>query len=245
MDAFFGRGNALVVTRPPPLRLMATEVPRAMLGMARLPFAWSALGDAPRGDGRPVMLLPGLFNSDRSNMGLRRHLMRLGYAAEGWGLGRNLGQRTIGGDGARLFAAIEAMAVRSGRPVTLVGVSLGGIMARIAAQRLEGLVAGVVTVSAPFAGPPTATNVWRAYQWVSGARIDSPEVAMLSKEAARPLAVPSAAIWSADDGLVAGAICRADDEDCIEVRSPHLWVQFNPAVLGAVARVLGAWSERP
>ena len=246
MDALFGRGDALAVSEgevpgPPPLYLTAVEVPRAMLGMAQLPFAWAALGKEPSGDGRPVMLLPGLFNSDRSNIGLKAHLNRLGYDARSWGLGRNLGQRTIGHDGARLFAAIEKMAVRTGRPVTLVGVSLGGIMARIAARRLEGLVAGVVTISAPFAGPPTATNVWRAYQWVSGTRIDAPEVAALSAEAMQPLPVPSAAIWSASDGLVSGAICHAGDMDCIEVRSPHIWVQFNPQVLRGVARILGQW----
>ncbi|PCD04617.1 alpha/beta hydrolase [Sphingomonas spermidinifaciens] len=208
--------------------------------MLRLAADWRAMGELPRGRGEPVMVLPGLFNSDRANAVLRRHLRRLGYHVEGWGLGRNLGQRAIGADGERLFDRIEAMAERRGAPVALVGISLGGLMARIAAQRLPGRVARVVTISSPFAGPPDATRVWRAYQALSGARIDDPEVRALVEEAGRPLGVPTTAIWSASDGLVGGPICRGEGCDAVQVRSSHIWVQFNPDVLRAVAMALAA-----
>lgn len=210
--------------RAPPIGRMLSEVPRGAAGMMRLPFAWRGLMDAPRGDGRTVMLLPGLFNSDRSNLALRRYLTALGYRVEGWGLGRNLGQRAIGAQGERLFARIAAVA--GDGPVTLVGISLGGIMARIAAHRHPDLVRAVVTISAPFAGPPTATNVWRAYELLSGERVDDPAVAAWGAQAARPLPVPTTAIWSALDGLVGGAICRDADCRSVEVRSSHIWVQF-------------------
>ncbi|WP_315760440.1 esterase/lipase family protein [Sphingomonas sp. Y38-1Y] len=239
MDAVSGRGDAVALT-PPPWRYTLTEVPRGAAGVARLAAAYPSLRQAPRGRGQPVMLLPGLFNSDRSNVALWRYLASLGYAVEGWGLGRNLGQRAIGHDGARLFARVEAMAVRHGAPVTLVGVSLGGLMARIAAQRMPDLVARVVTISSPFAGPPTATRVWRAYQALSGARVEDPAVRALVEEAARPLPVPITAIWSASDGLVGGAICRGEDCDAVEVRSSHIWVQFNPEVWRAVAMALAS-----
>lgn len=237
MDAVFGHGDVVALS-PPPWRYTLTEVPRGASGLVRLAGEWRALGTLPRGHSEPVMVLPGLFNSDRSNVALRRHLTRLGYRAEGWGLGRNLGQRTIGSDGARLFAAVEAMAGRHGAPVALVGISLGGLMARIAAQRLPGGVARVVTISSPFAGPPDATRVWRAYQALSGARIDDPDVRALVAEAGRPLPVPTTAIWSASDGLVGGPICRGEGCDAVEVRSSHIWVQFNPDVLRAVAMAL-------
>ncbi|TKD53168.1 esterase/lipase family protein [Sphingomonas baiyangensis] len=231
--------------RPPALALLLAEPLRAPLAPLRLARDWRALGRLPRGDGRAVMLLPGLFNGDRSNLAMAALLRRLGYRVEGWGLGRNLGQRAIGGDGARLFARIDDFAQRAGAPVTLVGVSLGGVMARIAAHRLPGRVRAVVTVSAPFAGPPEATNVWRAYQWLSGARIDDPAVRAWSGEAARPLPVPATAIWSARDGLVGGAICRDADCHAIEVASGHLWVQFDPQVLRAVAAALARDASQP
>ena len=230
----------MVVLGPPPLRLLAGELPRAAGQMARLPFAWRDLKHVPRGDGRPVLILPGLFNSDRSNVALRRYLCAIGYDARGWGLGRNLGQRTIGAQGDRLFARVADVHRETGRPVTLIGVSLGGIMARIAAHRHPDEVRGVVTISAPFAGPPTATNVWRAYEMLSGARIDDPAVRAFGEQAARVPPVPTLAIWSARDGVVNGAICHDPAQPHAEIASSHIWVQFNPATLRAVARGLAA-----
>lgn len=183
------------------------------------------------------MLLPGLFNGDRSNFVLRRFLNGLGYQAHGWGLGRNFGARTVGAEGERIVAAVEALAETAG-PVTLIGVSLGGIVARLVAHQRPDLVRQVVTVSSPFAGSGKATNVWRAFEWITGERLDDPAVQARSALIARPLPVPSAAIWSRSDGLVAGTICRDEGGEAIEVRSSHLGVQVKPEVLLAVARVL-------
>jgi triacylglycerol lipase len=229
---------------PPPLYLTLTEVPRGAVGAARLALAWPSLLREPGGDGRPVMLLPGLFNSDASGGALRGYLNAIGHAAEGWGLGRNLGQRAIGADGARLFARIEQLAARHGQPVTLVGISLGGMMARIAATRMPDMVRQVVTISSPFAGPPDATRVWRAYQLLSGASIDDPAVRALVDEAAATPPVPTTAIWSASDGLVSGAICHDPSARSVEVRSSHYLVQMRPEVLIAVAEALAATSSR-
>jgi len=197
---------------------------------------------APKGDGRPVLILPGLFNTDRSNGVLRRYLHALGYRAYRWELGRNLGPRTIGADAERLFARIEAIRAEAGAPVTLIGVSLGGLMARLAAHRLPGAVREVITVSSPFAGSPRATNVWRAFEWITRDSVDRPALIAQQEELARPLPVPATAIWSRSDGLVNGLNCLApDDLGCrdIEVRSGHLGVQIKPEVLLAIAGVLG------
>jgi pimeloyl-ACP methyl ester carboxylesterase len=194
------------------------------------------LAAAPPGDGRIVMVLPGLFNSDRSNVVMRRFLNRLGYRAHGWDLGRNLGVRTVGTDAERLIAKVEALA--DAGPVTLIGVSLGGIIARLVAHARPDLVREVITVASPYAGSAKATNVWRAFEWVTGERLDDPAVIARSDAIARPLPVPATAIWSRSDGLVAGAICRCDDARPIEVRSGHLGVQLRPEVLRAIADVL-------
>lgn len=183
------------------------------------------------------MLLPGLFNSDRSNFVLSRFLRHLGYRVEGWGLGRNFGVRTVGPDAERLVARVEALAAEAG-PVTLVGVSLGGIMARLVAHLRPDLVRAVVTVSSPFAGSGKATNVWRAFELMTGERLDDPAVMARSELIAGPLPVPATAIWSRSDGLVAGAICRDDHCRAVEVRSGHLGVQLKPEVLLAVAEAL-------
>ncbi|WP_010183842.1 esterase/lipase family protein [Sphingomonas sp. PAMC 26605] len=226
--------------RPPSKALLALEVPRGVWGLASLLGARAQLAKGPRGDGRPVLLLPGLFNSDLSGIFLQRYLVSLGYRAEGWGLGRNIGMRTIGTDGAHLHDRIAALAAASGEPVTLVGVSLGGIMARFAAHRWPELVREVVTISAPYAGSPRATNVWRAFEVFTGDRIDAPHVMAHSALVAQPPPVPTTAIWSRSDGLVNGMICHDPEARSVEVRSSHVGVQVRPAVLLAVARVLGA-----
>lgn len=233
--------------KAPPKAVMFAEWPRAAWSLGSLPFAWPDLMQAPRGDGRPVLTLPGLVNSDLSNIVMRRYLDALGYRAFRWELGRNFGPRAIGGEGERLFERIAAIHAETGEKVTLVGVSLGGIMARVAAHRHPELVREVITVSSPFAGLPTATNVWRVFELVSGQRADDPAVRAFLEEAATPLPVPATAIWSRTDGLVNGEVCH--EEACgearsIEVRSSHLWVQMKPEVLRAIADTLGREERR-
>lgn len=146
---------------PPSKAQWAAELPRMLGTIASIPKAWPELMKAPPGDGRPIMLLPGLINSDRSNIVMKRYLTALGYRVEGWKLGRNTGARAIGGEGERLLARLRQYHDDAGAPVTLIGVSLGGIVARFAAHREPALVREVITVSSPFAGDPHATNVWR------------------------------------------------------------------------------------
>jgi pimeloyl-ACP methyl ester carboxylesterase len=195
------------------------------------------LAAAPCGDGRAVMLLPGLFNSDRSNFPMRRYLRTLGYRCVGWSLGRNLGIRTVGPDAVRLMPGIEALAAAHGA-VTLIGVSLGGIIARLVALRRPDLIREVITVASPYAGSGKATNVWRAFEWITGERLDDPAVVARSAELAGVLPVPASAIWSRSDGLVAGRICYHDPASAREVRSSHLGVQARPEVLRAIADIL-------
>src|ERR1044072_1331841 len=45
---------------------------------------------APRGDGHPVLALPGFLASDLSMAPLRRYLAELGYDAQAWRMGRNI-----------------------------------------------------------------------------------------------------------------------------------------------------------
>jgi pimeloyl-ACP methyl ester carboxylesterase len=223
---------------PPSRLLWAAELPRGLFGLAELLAARTRLKTAPRGDGRPVMVLPGLINTDRSNALLVGFLRRLGYRVEGWGLGRNLGTRAIGREGEVLLERIAALHAETGAPVTLIGISLGGIMARIAAHRAPDLVREVVTISSPYAGSARATNVWRSFEYFTGDRLDDDHVIAQAALAATPLPVPETAIWSRSDGLVAGEICHAADAREIEVRSSHIGVQWRAEVMMAVATVL-------
>ncbi|HEV8407459.1 MAG TPA: alpha/beta fold hydrolase [Sphingomicrobium sp.] len=216
-------------------------MPRAGATLASLPFAKKHLAGAPKGDGRPVLLLPGFGNSDRSLFVLKRFLIHLGYRAESWQLGRNFGTRTVGGEAEKLFFRIENMAEAAGERVTLVGVSLGGMLARLAAHRLPGKVREVITIASPYAADPRATNVWRIYELISGQRLSSDAARSRMSEIARPLAVPATAIWSPSDGLVNGHACYMPSEPglrTIEIAGSHMGVQLRPRVMRAVADVL-------
>ena len=221
--------------------LWAAELPRAAATLISLSFARGYLANGPKGDGRPVLLLPGLGNSDRSLFVLRRYLQRLGYRAESWRLGRNFGARTVGAEAEKLFGRVSEMAKATGEPVTLVGVSLGGMLARLAAQRLPGEVREVIMIASPYAADPRSTNVWRIYELMSGERLSSAAARSRLVEIGKPLPVPATAIWSPTDGLVNGHACYMPSEPglrTIMIQGSHLGVQIRPRVLRTVAEVL-------
>jgi triacylglycerol lipase len=229
--------DLIQTVRPPSKLLWAAELPRAAWTVMNLPRHKSRLRGEHTGDGRPVMLLPGLMQGERAFAPLQRFLRDRGYKAQSWGLGRNFGARTTGAHAEQLIERLEAIAATNG-PVTLIGVSLGGMIARLVAHRRPDLVREVITISSPFAGSGKATNVWRFFEWFTGERLDDPAVAARSAEIAAPLSVPSTAIWSPSDGLVAGEICRDNHGPSIEINSSHLGVQIRADVFLAVAGVL-------
>ena len=112
----------------PSLPWLLLEPQRAFWeGLSLLP-ALPVLAGAPRGDGHPVMVLPGFMADDYSTIALREFLAGRGYAVEGWGFGRNLGPRDHLAE--RLEARIGEIHARAGRRVSLVGWSLGGRSAK-------------------------------------------------------------------------------------------------------------------
>ena len=131
----------------------------------------SAWGAAPRGDGHPVLVLPGLAAGDASTALMRRFLRSRGYAAAGWRQGLNLGFREGVMD--RAHDKLRELYAANGRKVSLIGWSLGGLYARELAKLSPELVRLVITLGSPFTGHPRDTNAWRLYEFASGHRIDS------------------------------------------------------------------------
>ena len=90
----------------------------------------------------------------------------------------------------------------------LVGWSLGGIYARVVAQERPDLVEKVVTLGSPFAGDRRRNNnVWRLYEWVAGHPVNDPPI---DKDPEVKPPVPTLAIWSRRDGIVAPAGARGE-----------------------------------
>jgi pimeloyl-ACP methyl ester carboxylesterase len=190
---------------------------------------------APRGDGHPVLTLPGFLASDLSMAPMRRYLQELGYASQAWRMGRNTGgvARMRG----LLLDRLAEIHREASRKVSIVGWSLGGVYARDLALQAPEMVRYVVTLGSPFAGDVTATNATRLYEALSGETVHTfPELrAAISGD----LPVPTSSIYSRADGVVNWRTCLlrpSDTAENIEIHlASHVGLGVNPAALWAVA----------
>ena len=230
--------------RPPPLPLFLVEGQRAFLESLTLVPASPLLASAPAGDGHPVLVMPGFAAGDSSTRLLRRYLQRLGYSAEPWTLGRNMGPTSQLRE--RLVERVVDVHRAHRRNLTLVGWSLGGIYAREIAKRMPDRVRQVVTLGSPFANAGRGSNASRLFDFVSRRRVRT--ASGLSEMLRVPPACPTTSIFSKTDGVVAWRACLEPDTDHtenIEVPGSHFGLGFNPLVLYALAdRVSqpeGAW----
>jgi pimeloyl-ACP methyl ester carboxylesterase len=220
--------------RPPSLFLMLAEA-RSVLELNSSLLLAPLLMRAPRGDGHPVLALPGFLASDLSMAPMRRYLKELGYDAYAWNMGRNFGGVASKRDALRnLLTRIHETA---GRKVSLVGWSLGGIYARDLALQLPDMVRSVITLGSPFTNDVRATNATRLYEALSGEGIDdNPEI---QKAIAGDLPVPATSIYSRTDGIVnwhTSMLRPSETAENIEVYfASHVGLGVNPAALWAVA----------
>lgn len=187
----------------------------------------------------PVVLVPGMGATDESMLALRSWLRRIGYDARPSKLGR------IGGDVQdmvdRLNARVTKLAERAGRPVAMVGWSMGGVLSREIARDHPALIRCIVTFGSPAGGGPAQTVFARFYGEERLA-----EIAEAVEERQRtPLSVPVTAIWSRRDGIVAPAACIdrvTPGANNVEVSSSHIGLGLDPDVWLATAEALAATS---
>jgi hypothetical protein len=233
--------------RAPSKTLMFLEG-RAIHELGAFVGALPLLSLAPRGDGHSVLVLPGLVASDSSTRPLRSFLKNRGYSVSGWRQGRNMGLR----DGVQraLVDLVHELGETSGRKISLVGWSLGGLYARQLAKMMPDRVRSVITLGSPFAGHPKATNAWRVYEMASGRRAEAEDE---DEQFGGPLSttppVPTTAIFSRTDGICAWQGCMEKPSlrsENIEVESSHCGMGHHPAVVYAVAERLaqpeGKWA---
>lgn len=221
--------------RPPSRLLFALELrtfPELGGFLASLPLLTAV---APRGDGHPVLVLPGLVTSDRSTVPLRTFLKSKGYAAYGWDQGRNYGP--LPGVERKMVERVEQLFDKHGRKVSLVGWSLGGIYARQLAKVMPDKVRLVVTLGSPFNGDARATNAWRLYEFTSGHRVANKEEHIGGSLSDSP-PVPTTAIYSRSDGICAWQTCMENElphTENIEVEGSHCGLGHHPAAVFAIA----------
>ena len=171
---------------------------------------------------------------------LRRYLRWVGHDAQGWGLGVNTGNPER--DTTILAEQVAALHGQTGRKVSLVGWSLGGVIARETARAVPHAVSRVITYGTPAIGGPTYTLGAGAFGPAESSRIQQ-LIAELDRDS--PITVPITAIFTRRDRVVSWPACidRASlDVEHVEVRSTHAGMGLDPDVWQVVATRLAPGS---
>ena len=219
---------------PPSLLWLLLEG-RAVYELATTALVKPWLRKAPRGDGHPVLVLPGFVAGDISTGPLRKFLKEQGFAAHPWKLGRNLGLRK--GLGEKILARVRELQERYDRKVSLIGWSLGGVYAREAAALEPDIVRSVITMGSPYNSNPKANRSWWAFEWLSGRKIGEIDPQRVARVRG-PLEVPTTSVYSRQDGITNWRCCVEDaghQAESIGVPGSHCGLGVNPLVLYAIA----------
>lgn len=243
---------ATATTNTSMTRSPATAGPPSALHRAlelRAPFEFALLGPAlpmllraPRGDGHPVLLVPGFLSSEAPLLAMRAYLHNRGYAVDTWGFGRNVGLQRK--HVAALEQKVRFLHHKYRRKVSLVGWSLGGAFALYVAHHAPECVRGIITLGSPVTvgpegsqSPPVVHALYRLVAHPLGSPAHAMRPRVLSLRA--PPSVPMSCLYSATDGVVPAHQATFDGDPAMHenVRVPgsHCGLGFNPWVLRIVA----------
>jgi pimeloyl-ACP methyl ester carboxylesterase len=233
------------------LKVVAREhVVTAVLGIPGLlrSSAWQDV-DPDQGQGLGVLLVPGFGANDQSLAMTSTWLKARGYRPAGAKAGFTVGCTTDLVD--RVERALERHVAATGGPVVLLGQSRGGMVARLAAVRRPDLVRGLVMLGSPVVRPLDAQRdvlaIARLLTRLSALGVPGLMNAdCLAGDCfsenftalGRPLEVPALSVYSRSDGIVPWRCSLDPHADCVEVRSTHTGMGFDPDVYTALDRWL-------
>ena len=223
------------VTRPS-LFWLLTETGRAMTELGfNYTYQWFYTPE-DKGDGHPVLVLPGFMASAQSTLLLRKFIDKIGYTAYDWDIGRNYGKVEYLD---RLIEQVELLYQTHQQKVSLIGWSLGGVYARQIAKERTDIVRQMITMGSPFQAVNDANHASWLHKLINigkkGQEVDADFLSSIPE----PAPVPTTAIYSKQDGVVPWMACMETEEDHfhqnVQVRSSHLGFGVNPAVYAVIA----------
>ena len=208
---------------------------------------WTDPG-TPHGEHRPVMLLPGFMSGDYSMGLLSRWLRRAGYAPLRSQVRLNVdcSRTTL----ERLTRRVEIAALHEGRPLTLIGHSLGGIYAKTIAMRRPDLVQGVVALGSPLLAPTASHRLLLADVAVLNALNRAGLRRLMNADCVHgecaadsraelagpfPAGKPFLSVYSRTDGIIDWRAAADPAAVRVEVDGSHCGMTVNPAVYRALA----------
>jgi pimeloyl-ACP methyl ester carboxylesterase len=214
---------------------------RAPFEFASVALHVHALRQAPRGNGRAVLLVPGYLADDHSMRPLGAYLKYLNYDVYYTELGRNMGK--VNADMMRLGDRVESVSQSvGGEKVTLIGWSLGGVLTREVARLFPDVVQEVLTLGTPIVGGPKFTSVGKRYAKRNNIDLDEFELDVHQRNSIG-LTQPVTSIYSKSDGVVAwqaSVDIYNHQATSIEVNGSHMGLGVNPKVWLTIADVLGS-----
>src|SRR5215212_9160852 len=160
------------------LALEARAVGAPLLALAASPL----LARAPKGDGHPVVVIPPFGAADQFTVGLRAFIRTRGYEVSGWGRAEILGLHRLV---PVAIARVQQVVKQTGRKVSLVGHSLGGVYAREVARHIPDDIRGVITLGSP-SQDMKANYVWPMFEMATGTRVGSLPDEFIEKMRAAP-----------------------------------------------------------
>ena len=208
-------------------------------------------GSRPARVSEPVLLVPGFLAGDSSLRPMSRSLRHDGFRTYRADIRANVGCTRAAA--AQLEERLEEIALRRGSRVRIVGHSLGGMLARGVAARRPDLVSGIVTMGSPMLAPGAHhASLARSVDLLvrlnrAGMRRLMAEDCVAGRcaqesfdQARAPLPddIEFTAIFSRRDGIVDWRACIDPAATAVEVRSSHVGMAFDPAVIAAVAAAL-------
>jgi pimeloyl-ACP methyl ester carboxylesterase len=208
----------------------------------------------PHGDASGVVIIPGFLGTDMYLMELYAWLRRIGYRPYFSGIGLNaecpnlLIRR-------HLNETMDRALQETGRPIHVIGHSLGGIIARSVAGQRPVDVASVITLGSPFRGTVAHSRVLKAAEIVRKriqlkhgqgvlpdcytGRCTCQFLDSLRRDL--PQGITETAIYTRADGVVDWRYCITEHPGVdFEVPGTHIGLAFNPAVYDIIARRLRA-----
>jgi len=210
----------------------------------------------PRGDGRRVVVIPGLFGSDLYLEPMRNWLGRLGYAPVRSALSVNAGCLR------RLREHVEEEIARrsngKGETLALIGHSRGGLIARAIAASFQARVSHLVLLGSPIGAlresiqrgenltPPTQIGRMMSHASTLARRVLDPDCdypvcdCEFVHDATRRLSRDTKliSIVSRDDQVVSPDSARTPAHHRVEVGGGHVGLVYNPQVYRELGRFL-------
>ena len=220
----------------PPNRFWTFTEGRAMFELGAFYASRPLLSQLPKGDGHGAIVMPGFMASNSPTAPMRRLLEDLGYQAHGWDSGRNV--RVTEALISRLEDQLHEVGETSGGKVSLIGWSLGGVLARELAKLHPDLVRLVISLGSPISDDRNHTNAARLFQFFNG---EEPEQMRGGQFRGLDVAppVPTTSILTKTDGIVhwRGSVQSEGDHpsENIEVYASHCGLGVNPSVMIAMA----------